>query len=82
MLRLKAQLEADPLQKHTIIQESPELLIYRSTFPDDPSLVFVHFYQVWNVGARSFTAQDLDGPRYNEQDIARMAASLSVKQPA
>lgn len=82
MPRRKADLDRDALQQHSVLKDTTGLLVYRSTFPDDPSLVFVHFYQSFTIGGRDFTAQDLDGMRFNEQDIRRMAAALSPKPPA
>src|SRR5690606_38940654 len=41
--RLKADLARDLLKRNTIVEETPELLIYRSEFPDDTTLVFHHF---------------------------------------
>lgn len=80
--RLKAALDRDLLRKNTPLRETPELLTYRSEFPDDPSLVFMHFYQVVKAGDRSFVIQDLEGKPYNQQDIDRMMAAISPKPPA
>ncbi len=82
LARLKADLERDLLKKNIVISETPELLIYRSEFPDDPSLVFVHFYQVRKAGDRTFVAQDVQDLRFNEQDIQRMVGSLGTRPPA
>jgi hypothetical protein len=81
MARLKADLDRDQLVRNTIVREDSTTVVYRSEFPDDPTLVFVHFYQVLHVGGRSFVVQDLDGGRFNEQDVVRMAAALVPKQP-
>ncbi len=80
--RKKADLDRDLLRKNTILKETPELLVYRSEFPDDPSLVYIHFLQVLKVGDRSFVVEDIPELRFNEQDVERMAASISAKQPA
>ena len=80
--RLKAALDRDLLRKNTLVSETPELLIYRSEFPDDATLVFMHFYQVVKAGDRTFVVQDLDGQAFNEQDIRRMVAAVSPKPPA
>lgn len=80
--RKEADLDRDLLRKNTIIKETPELLMYRSEFPDDPTLVYIHFLQVLKVGDRSFVVEDIPELRFNEQDVERMAASLSAKQPA
>lgn len=82
LARLKADLDRDLLKKNTVISETHDLLIYRSEFPDDPSLVFIHFYQVRKVGDRTFVAQDVQDLRFNEQDVQRMATSLGVGSPA
>jgi hypothetical protein len=82
LARLKADLDRDLLKKNTVISETPEMLIYRSEFPDDPSLMFIHFYQVRKVGDRTFVAQDVQDLRFNEQDVQRMAASLGTLPPA
>ena len=82
LARLKADLDRDLLKKNTVISETPELLIYRSEFPDDPSLVFIHFYQVLNTRGRTFVAQDVQDLRFNEQDVQRMATSLKNQPPA
>jgi hypothetical protein len=82
LARLKADLDRDLLKKNTLLTETPDLLIYRSAFPDDPDLVFVHFYRIVRSGDRSFVIQDLDGKPFNQQDIERMVASVGPKQPA
>ena len=80
LVRLMADLERDMLQKHTVIRESPELLVYRSQFPDE-DLVFVHFYRIIRVNDRTFVMQDAPGGRFNEADVARMSASVGAQQP-
>ena len=80
--RLKASLDRDLLRKNSILSETPELLTYRSEFPDDPSLVFLHFYRVVRAGDRTFVVEDLEGQPYNQQDIERMSAAVSPKPPA
>jgi hypothetical protein len=79
ILRLKADLDRDMLRKHTVLQESPELLIYRSQFPDE-DLVFIHFYRVLKVGDRSFVVEDMAEGRYNEADVARMSEAVQAAQ--
>jgi len=80
--RLKATLDRDLLRKNTLLTETPELLTYRSEFPDDAMLVFMHFYQVVKAGDRTFVVQDIDGQPFNQQDIERMVAAISPKPPA
>ena len=80
--RLKATLERDPLKNNAVLRETPELLIYRSEFPDDPSLVFMHYCQVVHAGDRTFVVQDVDDGTFNQQDIERMMAAISPKPPA
>lgn len=79
--RLKADLERDMLQKHTVVQETPELLVYRSQFPDE-DLTFVHFQRIVTVAGRTFVVQDAQGGRFNEADVTRMAGSIRTQQPA
>ena len=80
--RLKAALDRDLLRKNTLLRETPDLLTYRSEFPDDASLVFMHFYQVIKAGDRAFVVQDTEGQPFNQQDIDRMLAAVSPKPPA
>lgn len=75
--RLKGDLERDMLRKHTVLEESPELLIYRSEYPDE-DLVFIHFYQVIRANGRTFIVEDMADGRYNEADVARMAKAVST----
>ena len=67
------------LQKHTVIEESPEKLVYRSQFPDD-QLVFIHFYQIVQMDGRTFTVQDNEKGRFNETDVARMAKAVRTQR--
>jgi hypothetical protein len=80
--RLKAALDRDLLKKNTVLKETGDQLLFKSEFPDDPSLVFLHFYQVVTTGDRIFVVQDLDGQTFNQQDIERMLAAISPKPPA
>ncbi len=73
--RLKADLERDMLRKHTVLEESPEHVVYRSQFPNE-DLVFIHFYQIIRVDGRSFIVEDMTDGRYNEADVARMAKAV------
>lgn len=79
--RLKADLERDMLQKHTVIEETPELLVYRSQFPDE-DLTFIHFQRIVTVVGRTFVVQDAQGGRFNEADVARMTGSIRTQRPA
>jgi len=79
--RLKADLDRDMLRKNTVIEEGPGKLVFRSQFPD-ADLVFVHFHQVLQANGREFIVRDADQGRFNEADVARMAAAVSAKQPA
>ncbi|MCO5275504.1 MAG: hypothetical protein M9900_11375 [Flavobacteriales bacterium] len=80
---LKADLDRDLLKKNTVVEESPDLIIYRSEFPDDTALVFHHFSQTITVGDRTFQVSDLEtGTSYSLEAIRRMAASVRVRQPA
>lgn len=80
--RLKASLDRDLLRKNTLLRETPDLLTFRSEFPDDPTLVFMHFYQVVRAGDRTFVVQDVEDRPFNQQDIERMLAAISPKPPA
>lgn len=83
MSRLKADLDRDLLKKNMIVEESPELLIYRSEFPDDTTLVFYHFNRSISADGRFFLIQDTDdGNGYTLDDIRQMAATVQVKNPA
>jgi hypothetical protein len=77
--RLKADLDRDMLQKHTVIEETPEKLVYRSQFPDE-DLVFIHFRKVISVGDRTFVVEDASEGKFNEAEIARMAAAVKIKE--
>lgn len=81
--RLKADLDRDLLKKNTVVEESPDLIIYRSEFPDDTALVSHHFSQTITVGDRTFQVGDLEtGTSYSLEAIRRMATSVRVRQPA
>jgi len=81
MARLKADLERSMLQQNTVLEETPEKIVYKSQFPDD-DLVFIHFQQVVTVGERTFIVRDADQGRFNEADVARMSNAVSSKTPA
>jgi hypothetical protein len=81
--RLKADLERDLLKRNTIVEETPELLIYRSEFPDDTALVFHHFERWVTADGRSFRVEDTkDGTVFSLEDIRRMASAVHTKKPA
>ncbi|MEO8733693.1 MAG: hypothetical protein ABI373_05140, partial [Flavobacteriales bacterium] len=83
MQRLKGDLDRDLLKKNTILQETPDELVYKSEFPDDSTLVFVHFQRVVKAAGRTFVIQDMDnGTAFTKADVDRMAASITPKQPA
>lgn len=79
--RLKADLDRDLLRKHTIIEEEPDLLIYRSEFPDDTALVFHHFHRSITMGDRTFQVEDAeeDGTAYNLDEVRKMALMVRPK---
>ncbi len=79
--RLKADLDRDMLRKHTVIEESPEKLVYRSQFPDE-DLVFIHFRKVITVGDRTFVIEEASEGKFNEAEIARMAGAVKAKEAA
>lgn len=76
--RLKADLERDMLLKNTIVQETPDLLLYRSEYPDGAG-TFMHFMQVIKSGARTFVVEDLPDGRFNESDAKAMVAAVNAK---
>lgn len=82
--RLKADLDRDLLKKNTIVEEAPDLLIYRSEFPDDSSLVFFHFNRSITVGDRTFQVQDAQDAdaTFNEKQVRRMAVAIRPKPAA
>lgn len=83
MDRLKADLDRDLLKKNTILEEKPDLLIYRSEFPDDSTLVFHHFHQLIQAGGRSFIVEDGgEGTAYTLEEVKRMAKAVHAKEPA
>lgn len=79
--RLKADMERDMLQKHTVVEETPNLVIYRSEFPDSPDLVFMHFYKVVRALDREFVVEDAGQTRFNEADIRFMADAVYPLYP-
>lgn len=81
LARLKADLDRDMLRKHTILEETPEKLVYRSEFPDDAG-TYIHFYRAVQVGDRSFVVTDVEQRRFNEADVQRMAAAIKAKVAA
>ena len=78
MARLRSTLERDMLRTHTILEETPELLVYRQQFPDE-DLVFVHFYRIIETQGRTFVVESHGQGRYNESDVALMREAV---QPA
>lgn len=83
MDRLKADLDRDLQKENTILEDKPDLLIYRSEFPDDSTLVFFHFHQLIHVGGRSFVVDDADdGNAFTEDDVRHMAKAVRAKEPA
>jgi hypothetical protein len=82
LARTKADLDRDLLRKNTILKETPDLLVYKSEFPDDPTLVYIHFHQLVTAGGRSFVVDDIPELQFNEQDVERMVTAITPKQPA
>ncbi len=77
--RLKADLERDMLRKSTILEETPEMVIYRTEYPDD-TIVFIHFQRVVTSEGRSFIVESHEQGRFSEQDVRRMANSVHPAQ--
>ena len=65
------------LRKHTVLEETPEKVVYRSQFPDE-DIVFIHFYRLVPVGDRTFVVRDAAEGRFNEADVQRMVAAVRV----
>lgn len=81
MERLKADLDRDLVKKNTIMKDTPELLIYRSEFPDDTTLVFIHFQAAVQAAGRSFVLQDVrNDAAFTMEDVERMVGSVHAKQ--
>ena len=77
MARLKGDLDRDQVKKNTILRETPDELVYKSEFPDDSTLVFIHFQRVVKAAGRTFVVQDMDnGTAFTQADVDRMAGSL------
>lgn len=83
MDRIKADLDRDLLKKNTLLEDTPELLIYRSEFPDDTTLVFHHFHRSITVDGRTFQVEDLrGGAPFSPEDIRRMAYAVRPAWPS
>lgn len=80
--RLRGDLERDLLRKNTVLSSTPDRIIYKSEFPDDPGLVFIHFYLIVPAQGRTFIVQDLDAQRFNELDVTRMLDAVRAKAAA
>lgn len=80
LARVKGDLERDLVQKNTVVEEGPGLLIYRSEFPDDTTLVFYHFNRSITAGDRVFQVQDANGEGpYNLEEVRRMAQAITPR---
>lgn len=81
MGRIKADLDRDLLRRNTIVEEGPDLLVYRSEFPDDTTLVFHHFNRSITVGDRVFQVEDAqeDGTAYTLEEVRNMALMVRPK---
>ncbi|MBL8010175.1 MAG: hypothetical protein JNJ64_06175 [Flavobacteriales bacterium] len=77
LARLKATLDRDMLLKHEVVEESPDHLMYRSSYPDQ-DLVFVHFVKVVRTAGRTFEVGDDPQGRFTEQDVRRMLAAVAA----
>ena len=80
--RLKRDLDNDLLRTHTLITDQSDLVIYRSEYPDDPSLVFIHFFQVVAHDGRQFVIESDPEGQFNEADIRQMVEAVKAKIPA
>ncbi|MCB0793233.1 MAG: hypothetical protein KDB88_00720 [Flavobacteriales bacterium] len=80
--RLKADLDRDLLRTHTVLREDADHVVYKSAFPDDPDLVFVHFYQVIDAGGSTFVVESRPEGRFDQADVDAMAQAVKAKEPA
>lgn len=76
LARVKAELDRDMLLKHEVVEEGPDHLMVRSSYPDQ-DLVFVHFVKVVRVAGRTFEVGDDPQGRFTEQDVRRMLAAVA-----
>ncbi len=76
LARLKATLDRDMLLKHEVVEEGPDHLVYRSSYPDQ-DLVFVHFVKVIRTASRTFEVGDDPEGRFTEEDVRRMMAAVA-----
>jgi len=77
--RRKADLERDLIQTHTFVTDEPGRLVYRSEFPESDNLVFVHLYELLEVGDRSFVVSDIQDGKFSEADIEKMSGAVVPK---
>lgn len=81
MAGIKADLDRDLLKRNSIVEETPDLLVYRSEFPDDTTLVFHHFHRSITVGTRTFQVSDTrNGTPFTLEDVRAMAASVLPRE--
>lgn len=81
MPRLKGDLERHMLLRNTILQETPDLLVYSSQFPDE-ELVFIHFYKIVRSNGRTFVVESLPDRKFNEAEVQRMANAVHPVTPS
>lgn len=78
MALLKSDLQADLLWKTTILEDTPELLLYKSELPDG-SKVFFHFYAVVDIGGAKYEVKDISGgEQYPESAIRKMSEAIKT----
>lgn len=75
----KAELERDLLKRNTVVRETAEELVYRSEFPDDPALTYMHFLKVIQADGRTFLVEDIHGEtKLEQEDVERMITAVQA----
>lgn len=74
----KSDLESDLLFVSTILEENPNMIIYKSDLPDG-SVTYHHFYAIINVNGIDFEVSDMNmGESLSEENIRRMVDILNT----
>ncbi len=73
--RLKMTLENDILRTHEYLTDEPQLLVYKSTYPDE-ELSSVHFYYAFEVNGEPYVAEDVKEVDLDETAVQEMLRSL------
>ncbi|MCI5057463.1 MAG: hypothetical protein MRY83_15210, partial [Flavobacteriales bacterium] len=74
----KSDLESDLLFVSTILEEKPNLIIYKSDLPDG-SITYHHFYSIVNINGVDFEVSDINtGDSLSEENIRKMVEILNT----